>query len=363
MYINDIKIQNFRNYDEQIINLDKNINVFYGDNAQGKTNIIETVFLCAFGKSFRTNKDKELIKKDKLYANIEVNFQKKDRDGIVKIQLNDKKNIFLNSVKLKRLSELLGNINVVLFTPDDINILKDGPSSRRKFLDMMIGQLRPQYIHTLNLYLNVLEQRNNFLKQKVNDSNMMEIWDTKLAEYGEIIYNYRNEYIEKIKSKIKNIHLEITDEDIEIEYISDCKTKENFLKKLEKNFNIDKIKGYTSSGIHRDDFKVFINGEEVNIYGSQGQNRTAILSLKLSELQVIYDEIGEYPILLLDDFMSELDEKRRTKLLENIKDTQVIITCTDEININNSKIFYVEKRRSKRKKLICKKHLQNICYL
>ena len=116
MYINDIKIQNFRNYDEQIINLDKNINVFYGDNAQGKTNIIETVFLCAFGKSFRTNKDKELIKKDKLYANIEVNFQKKDRDGIVKIQLNDKKNIFLNSVKLKRLSELLGNINVVLFT-------------------------------------------------------------------------------------------------------------------------------------------------------------------------------------------------------------------------------------------------------
>ena len=226
MYINDIKIQNFRNYDEQIINLDKNINVFYGDNAQGKTNIIETVFLCAFGKSFRTNKDKELIKKDKLYANIEVNFQKKDRDGNVKIQLNDKKNIFLNSVKLKRLSELLGNINVVLFTPDDINILKDGPSSRRKFLDMMIGQLRPQYIHTLNLYLNVLEQRNNFLKQKVNDSNMMEIWDTKLAEYGEIIYNYRNEYIEKIKSKIKNIHSEITDEDIKIEYISDCKTKE-----------------------------------------------------------------------------------------------------------------------------------------
>ena len=341
MYINNIKIQNFRNYDEQIINLEKNINVFYGDNAQGKTNILEAVFLCTFGKSFRTSKDREMIKKDKSFANVEVDFQKKDREGSIKIQISDKKNIFVNDVKLKRLSELLGNINIVIFTPDDINILKDGPSARRKFLDMMIGQLRPQYIHTLNMYLNVLEQRNNFLKQKIDDNNMLEIWNTKLAEYGEIIFNYRNEYIEKIKSKITNIHSEITDEEIKIEYISDCKNKEAFFKKLERNLNIDKMKGYTSSGIHRDDFKVYINGEEVNIYGSQGQNRTAILSLKLSELQVIYDEIGEYPILLLDDFMSELDEKRISKFLENIDNIQVLITCTKDLKINNCNLFNV----------------------
>ena len=206
---------------------------------------------------------------------------------------------------------------------------------------MMIGQLRPQYIRTLNMYLNVLEQRNNFLKQRIDDNNMMEIWNSKLAEYGEIIYNYRNEYIEKIKDKIKSIHSEITNEDIKIEYISDCKNKESYLKKLEKNISIDKIKGYTSNGIHRDDFKVYINGEEVNIYGSQGQNRTAILSLKLSELQVIYDEIGEYPILLLDDFMSELDEKRISKFLSNINNIQVLITCTKEIKIKNSTLFKV----------------------
>ena len=191
MYINDIKIQNFRNYEEQIIELNKNINIFYGDNAQGKTNILEAVFLCAFGKSFRTSKDKEIIKKDKFFTNVEIDFQKKDRQGSIKIQINDKKNIFFNGVKLKKLSELLGNINIVIFTPDDINILKEGPATRRKFLDMMIGQLRPQYIHILNMYLNVLEQRNNFLKQKINDNNMLEIWNSKLAEYGEIIYNYR----------------------------------------------------------------------------------------------------------------------------------------------------------------------------
>ena len=191
------------------------------------------------------------------------------------------------------------------------------------------------------MYLNVLEQRNNYLKQKMNNDDMLEIWNTKLAEYGEIIYNYRNEYIEKIKNKIKNIHSEITNEEIKIEYISDCKNKEDFIKKLNKNKEIDKIKGYTTSGIHRDDFKIYINDEEVNIYGSQGQNRTAILSLKLSELQVIYDEIGEYPILLLDDFMSELDEKRISKFLSNIKNIQVLITCTKEIDIKNSILYKI----------------------
>ena len=277
-----------------------------------------------------------LKEKEKDFLNVEIDYQKKDRVGNIKFKISDKKYVYLNDIKLKKLSELLGSINLVIFTPDDINILKNGPAERRKFLDMMIGQLRPKYIHNLNNYLNILNQRNNYLKQKINNESMLEIWDEQLAEYGELIYNYRNEYIEKLKKKIVSIHSEITNEEIKIEYISDCKDKKNYLDKLKKNREIDKFKGYTSYGIQRDDFKVYINGEEVNTYGSQGQNRTAILSLKLSELKVIYDEIGEYPILLLDDFMSELDENRVSKFLSSIENIQVLITCTKKLDIKKS---------------------------
>jgi DNA replication and repair protein RecF len=340
MYINKIKLLNFRNYDEQEIELGKNINIFYGDNAQGKTNIIEAIFLCSIGKSFRTNKENELIKFDKDISSVYIEYEKSDRDGKIKIDLNNKKNIYINGIKIKKLSELLGNINTVIFTPDDINILRDGPQKRRRFLDIMIGQLRPNYIHVLNMYNSALEQRNDYLKQiklENKSEEMLEIWDEKLAEYGEKVYIYRNEFIEKIKNKINKIHEKITDEneEIKIEYISNCDNKENYIKLLKERRKLDIIKGFTTKGIHRDDFCIYINDKLVNVYGSQGQNRTVVLSLKISELQVIYDEIGEYPILLLDDFMSELDEKRRKNFLENIESTQVIITCTDKINIEN----------------------------
>lgn len=195
-------------------------------------------------------------------------------------------------------------------------------------------------MHILNLYLKTIEQRNKYLRQikeENKDENLLEIWDEKLAEYAVTISKYRNEYMEKIQEKIKKIHNEITDdkEEIEIEYITECDNKENFLNLLKSRRKLDIIKGFTTKGIHRDDFFVYINNQLVNVYGSQGQNRTVVLSLKISELQVIYDEIGEYPILLLDDFMSELDEKRRKNFLENIENTQVIITCTDKINIDN----------------------------
>ena len=344
MWINDIKLNNFRNYDKKEIKLHENINVFYGENAQGKTNIIESIFLSSIGKSFRTNKEKELIKFNEEKALIEINFQKSDRDGNIKIEIGDKKQIYLNGIKLKKLSELLGNINIVIFTPDDINILKGGPQNRRKFLDIMISQLRPNYMHILTLYLKTLEQRNNYLKQiklENKDENLLDIWDEKLIEYGMKIYEYRKEFIEKIQNKIKNIHKEITEnkEEIEIEYFSDANTRQNFINELKSRRKLDIIKGFTTKGVHRDDFVVYINGREVEIYGSQGQHRTAILSLKLSELQVIYDEIGEYPILLLDDFMSELDDKRRKNFLNNIKDIQVIITCTEKITLENLKYF------------------------
>ena len=350
MNITKLKLVNFRNYEELNIELNENINIFYGDNAQGKTNIIEAIFLCSIGKSFRTNKDKELIFFNKERALVLTEFQKSDRTGSIKVNLENKKEIFVNGVKIKKLSELLGNLNMVIFTPDDILILKEGPDKRRRFLDVMISQLRPNYVNCVNLYKKTLEQRNIYLKQ-IREENkseeMLEIWDEKIAEYGEKIFLYRNEFIEKIKNKIDKIHSEITEnnENLKIEYISDCTTRENYLNLLKSRRKLDIIKGFTTRGSHRDDFNMFINDDLVNVYGSQGQNRTAVLSLKIAEMQVIYDEIGEYPILLLDDFMSELDAKRRKNFLENIKNTQVIITCTDKIeNLNREyKLFNVKK--------------------
>ena len=343
MWISNVKIKNFRNYKNEEIDLSEKINIFYGKNAQGKTNIIESIFLCGMGKSYRTSKDKELINFNEKNCNVEIDFEKSDRNGKILIDIGDKKNIFVNNIKVKKLSELLGNVNVVIFTPDDINILKGSPENRRKFLNIMISQLRPRYMHFYSLYRKTLEERNSYLKN-IDNNGLLEIYDEKLAEYGFEIYKYRFEFIEKIKNKIKIIHNNITNnlEEIEIKYISDCENKENYLNLLKQRKKLDIIKGYTTKGIHRDDFQVLINGLPVDIYGSQGQNRTAVLSLKLSELQVIYDEIGENPILLLDDFMSELDEYRRNSFLENIENTQVIITCTDKFEINDAKYFFIE---------------------
>ena len=340
MWIKKIKIKNFRNYINEEINLEKNINIFYGENAQGKTNIIESIFLCSFGKSFRAKKDLEMIKLNEANATVEIEYEKSDREGKIKIELGNKKNIYLNGIKIKKLSELLGNLNIVIFTPDDINILKGGPENRRKFLDIMISQLRPNYMHILSSYMKTIDQRNKYLKQikeENKDEKLLEIWDEKLAEYAIKICEYREEFINKIIEKIKIIHKNITNgkEEIELKYITECKDKENYLKLLKERKKLDIIKGFTTKGIHRDDFMIYINKKQINIYGSQGQNRTAMLSLKLSELQVIYDEIGEYPILLLDDFMSELDKKRRKNFLENIEETQVIITGTEKLDIEN----------------------------
>ena len=344
MWINNIKLNNFRNYNNKEIKLHENINVFFGENAQGKTNIIESIFLCSIGKSFRTNKEKELIKFNEEKTLVEINYEKSDRTGNIKIEIGDKKQVYLNGIKIKKLSELLGNINVVIFTPDDINILKGGPQNRRKFLDIMISQLKPNYMYNLNLYKKTIEQRNKYLRQ-IREENktekLLDIWDEKLVEYADQIYKYRKYYIEKIKEKIKKIHSDITEEkeEIEINYLTCCKNKEEYLNLLKEKRKIDIIKGYTTKGIHGDDFNIFINNKQLDIYGSQGQYRTAILSLKMSELEIIEDEIGEMPILLLDDFMSELDEKRRNHLLEKIRHIQVIITCTDKIKLENQKIL------------------------
>lgn len=343
MYINEIKLKNFRNYTNQEIKLKDGINLFYGNNAQGKTNIIESIFLCSMGKSFRARRDKELINFNNNDANVEINYLKKDRKGKIKYIIGENKKILINDIKINKMSEILGNINIVLFSPEDINIIKDGPSNRRKFLNMMISQLRPNYIYTYNLYIKTLEQKNNYLKKitiENKNDDLLDIYDEKIAEYGIIVNKYRDEFVNKIKEKIKEIHKNVTKEkeEIKIKYISDCFEKDDFIKKLKENRNQDILKGYTSVGIQRDDIYFFINGKKIDIYGSQGQQRTSILSLKLAELEIIKDEIGEYPILLLDDFMSELDSERRLNFLKNIKNTQIIITCTDDINLENVNI-------------------------
>ena len=293
----------------------------------GKTTILEAIFISSLGKSFRTNKDKEVIK---------INFE-----------LQDKKKFYINDIQTKKISEILGKNYVVLFTPEDISILKNEPSKRRRFLNIMISQLRPKYVHLVNEYNKIIEQRNTYLKQikfENKSEDILDIWDEELYNIGIKIYEYRKEFIEKINSKIKDIHLKTTEnkEEIEIKYITNV--DKDFLEKIKRQRKIDIAKGYTSIGIHRDDFETYINKKNISIYGSQGQKRTAIISLKLAEANVLEEEIEEKPIILLDDFMSELDNQRIQGLFENIKENQVIITCTDKLKVDNLsyKLFNVK---------------------
>lgn len=352
MYIKKIKLENFRNYYLQEIEFNKKINNIFGDNAQGKTNILEAIFICGLGKSFRTNQDKELININKDYSNVEIEYYKKDREGKIKLELNQKKDFFINDIKVKKISDILGKIYIVLFSPQDINILKNDPSKRRRFLNIMISQLRPIYVHTLNKYNKTLEQRNNYLKQIKYENKsyeMLDIWDEQLVDLGTKIFIYRKEFLEKINNKIKNIHLVTTDnkENIEIKYKSNIISEEKYLYELENKRNLDIQKGYTSIGIHRDDFEIYINNKNISIYGSQGQQRSSIISLKLAEAETIYEEIEDYPIILLDDFMSELDKKRIKGFVENIKENQVIITSTEKIILDKNEINYYNVKNAK----------------
>lgn len=352
MYIKKVKLENFRNYDNLEVEFKKDFNLIYGNNAQGKTNILEAIYLSAIGKSFQTNKDSEMIKIGKEKAKVEIEYETKDREGKITVEIADKKTFFINGIKQKKISDIIGKINIVLFYPDNIDIIKGGPAERRRFLDIMISQLKPNYIHILNKYLKTLDQRNAYLKQIKFDNkskDMLEIWDESLSQLSYQIYTYRSEYIHKIKEKIKVIHNKITncgqqDEKIEISFISSGKSQKDFYENLLRNRENDIRKGYTSTGSHRDDFDIYINDKKVNVYGSQGQQRTSVLSLKLTELNIIQDEIGESPILLLDDFMSELDENRRNNLTNAIENNQVFITCTDKILVEekNNTIYHIE---------------------
>lgn len=350
MVIKQIYLENFRNYEKQKIDLGKNINVFFGNNAQGKTNILEAMYYSALGRSFRTYKDSELICFGKECAKINILYEKNNRENEIEIVLNksEKKVVKINGIKINKSSELIGNLNIVIFSPDDILILKQAPSLRRKFLDILISQLKPNYVHVLSEYNKVLEQRNALLKSKKVDT--IDIWNEQLATLNEKIYDYRKYYIEKLQEKLLLIHPKVTNEkeNIKIIYKTKFEDKEKFLNLLEKNLTFDLYKGYTGVGAHRDDFEVYINENLLNVYGSQGQHRTAILSLKIAELEILKEQIGENPVLLLDDVTSELDLERINLIFSEIQEYQVFITCTDagiitnhECLTNNLKLYKI----------------------
>ncbi|WP_446898171.1 DNA replication/repair protein RecF [Clostridium sp. LBM24168] len=336
MYIKYLQLVNFRNYKELTIELNKRINIFIGDNAQGKTNILESIYYCSIGKSFRTNKDKELINWNGKEAYIKSYIIRHGLDKKIEIKIfkEGKKGININSIKLNKLSDLMGVFNVVMFSPEDLKIIKDSPIFRRKFLDMELCKLSKKYYFNLIRYNKVLSERNILLKKwSDKDKNILDIYDGQLSKYGEVIVDFRNRYINELNKRGKSIHFDITSgvEKIEFKYVTSITNlvsiRKNLLDNLTKNRKNDIEKRSTSCGPHRDDFNVIINGADVRNYGSQGQQRTSVLTIKFASLEIIKDKTGEYPVLLLDDVLSELDESRQKYILSSINKIQTFITC------------------------------------
>lgn len=354
MVIKTIKLKNFRNYREKIFQLSPKTNVFYGNNAQGKTNILEAVYVCSIGRSFRTKKDSEMIKFDEAYGSAEVVFCDEAREKNINflISSKNKKQVKVNGIKQVKMSDLFGNLLIVIFTPEDMFFVKGEPSQRRKSFDMLISQLNPKYMKFLQEYNKVLEHRNNLIKNGENAVNKieLEIWDERLAELNVNICKIRKTYIDKICPIFNRYHNEISEnkELVELKYKTQIKNnKDEVLKQLKDRCTQDFRRGFTSVGIHRDDYTFEINDLNLGLFGSQGQVRTAILSLKLAEKDLIFQEKGEVPVLLLDDVMSELDEKRRKYLYERLKDCQVLITCTDKIEGNDIMSFEIKSEEEK----------------
>ena len=372
MRIKRLKVENFRNLEKLDIEFSDGVNIIYGNNAQGKTNIIESIYIFSFGKSFRANKDIELLKFDKEYFLSNIKIMKKDRElemdfGFDKI--SNKKMIKVNGVIQKKISDIIGKLNVVVFKPEDIKIVTDSPSIRRKYIDYLISSISKLYLENITKYKKVMEERNNLLKEiklrlkgsknlDETDSNFLDVYDKLLSKLNCEIYNERKRVIEKLNNYIYDIHLKLTEnyinnEKLHIKYVSNvAEDIEKMYNNLSKSRLNDINKGYTSLGIHRDDYIISINSLDVSIYGSQGQKKSSIISLKLSELKVIEEVIGEKPVLLLDDYMSELDEKRRLKFLDIIEDIQIIITTTHKISIDgkHNTYFYVDNGKIEREK-------------
>lgn len=341
MKVKSIKIQNFRNISDLYLEFDNEINVICGENAQGKTNIIEALWLFSGAKSFRTANDSSFIKFGEKKAKIYTEFNMLGVENSAQFIFDDKKSAFLNEKKLSNTSSLAGKFNAVVFSPSDLTLVTDGPEKRRRFLDIAIGQLYPNYIEILRNYSRAVMQRNKIIKDYRYDktvSIMLDVFETEIVDMGNKIINYRKKYIEILNKYVSKIYSGIScgKENIEIFYIS--KSSEILNNEiLEKSRETDMFTSTTSIGPHRDDINFNINGISARNYGSQGQKRSVALALKLAGAEVIKEISGEYPICLLDDVMSELDENRQNYILNHIRNWQSFITCCDTSNIKNLK--------------------------
>lgn len=345
MYIKTLELKDYRNYNQLHMNFYNGVNILYGDNAQGKTNILESLYICGTTKSHKGSKDKEIIKLDKDESHIKI-FIEKDK-VTHKIDMHLKKSkpkgVAINGIPIKKSSELFGIINFVFFSPEDLSIIKNGPSERRRFIDLELCQLDKVYLYHLSCYNKILIQRNNLLKQISFNRKLMDtlsVWDVQLVEHGIKIMERRKLFIDQLKNIVSRIHNQLSGnkENLILNYESNV-TIENFYEKLENSLERDINLKMTNYGPHRDDISIFNGNEDIRKFGSQGQQRTAALSLKLAEIEIVKQITKDNPILLLDDVLSELDRKRQNYLLNSIKDLQTIITCTglEELIANRMK--------------------------
>jgi DNA replication and repair protein RecF len=352
MIIRSLELKEYRNYEQLNLLFDNGINILYGENAQGKTNILEAIYLGGTTKSHRGSKDREIIRFNKDEAHIKINLEKNQVSHIIDMHLkkNKAKGVAIDKLPIKKQGELFGMLNLVFFSPEDLNIIKNGPGERRRFLDLELCQLDKIYMYHLTNYNKALVQRNFLLKQISFNKKLLDtlyIWDAKLIEHGRNIINTRNSFIEKINLLIYPIHKKLTGGKEELTLIYEPNVKqEDFEERLIKSLERDLLLKMTNIGPHRDDMTFLFNKIDLRRFGSQGQQRTVALSLKLAEIELVKEVINENPVLLLDDVLSELDRNRQNYLLNSIGDIQTIITCTGlEEFINHrfsyNKIFHV----------------------
>ena len=352
MIIKSIELQNFRNYENMHIDFDKGTTILYGDNAQGKTNILEACYVSGTTKSHKKSRDKEMIRFGQDEGHIRTIVEKLGSEYQIDIHIkkNKSKNIAINKIGPKKASDLFGILNIIFFSPEDLNIIKNGPSERRNFIDAELCQLDKIYLSDLVNYNKALSQRNKLLKDMYNNPSLkdtLQIWDMQLINYGKKVIARRNEFVQELNDIVYDIHKQISGgkEELYIKYepnIDDIFFEDELIRAREKDYRFQS----TSVGPHRDDIKISIGDIDVRKYGSQGQQRSCALSLKLSEIKLVENTINDKPILLLDDVLSELDKNRQNYLLQAINDTQTIITCTGldefvENRFNLNKIYQV----------------------
>ena len=353
MYIQSLALKNFRNYESLDLSFGKGINILYGDNAQGKTNVLEAVYLCATTRSHRRSKDKEMIRFGQEESHLRMQVMREEISHKVDMHLrrSKSKGIAIDGIPVKRSGELLGLAHIICFSPEDLSMIKNGPAERRRFLDMELCQMSRVYLHDIGKYNRIVNQRNNLLRQISFEPSLkstLDIWDEQMVSCGVRVIAQRQAFIDKLNERTQAVHAGITagKEHLEIVYRPNV-TASLFAEKLADSRDMDLRMKMTGTGPHRDDFAFMLGDIDLRKFGSQGQQRTAALSLKLAEIDFVRETSGDQPVLLLDDVMSELDSSRQNDLIRSMQDIQTIITCTgleDLIRhrMNIDHMFYVE---------------------